>query len=184
MADRTSTDRRSVDPQLESFIVEIRPWLHKQAFNICKDRVDAQDLVQEASARFLRSFSGQTRLPTVNELERWLIAIMARYFVDQCRKRKSEKQGAEDPTLERLTMAHPPDPKRLSETIPDEDFDAAMKKLSPTLRTTIELRLSGKRYHEIAEAQQISVGAVGKRMSDARKKLLRMLAPFFSSGEH
>lgn len=173
-----------MDPQLESFIVEIRPWLHKQAFNICKDRVDAEDLVQEASARFLRAFAGLTRLPEVTHLERWLIATMAHCFVDQCRKRKSEKQGAVDPTLERLTVGQQSEPKLLSDTISDEDFEAAMKKLSPALRTTIELRLAGKRYHEIAEVQRIPIGAVGKRLSDARKKLLRMLAPFLASGDH
>lgn len=173
-----------MDPQLESFIVEIRPWMHKQAFIISGDRADAEDLVQEASARFLKSFAELTRLPSVNELERWLITVMMRCFIDQCRKRKSAKQGAVDPTLEKLTVGQPSEPDLLSDPIVDEVFDAAMKKLSPSLRTTIELRLKGKRYHEIAEAQRIPVGAVGKRLSDARKKLTRLVAPFLSSREH
>jgi len=173
-----------VEPQLESFIVEIRPWLRRQALHICRNRADAEDLVQEASSRFLQSFASLATLPTVNDLERWLISIMQRCFIDQCRKRKSEKQGAMDPTLVRLTMGQQSEPKRLSETIPDEAFDAAIEKLNPTLRTTIEMRLAGMRYHEIAEAQQIPIGAVGKRLSDARKKLLRMLTPFLGSGDH
>jgi RNA polymerase sigma-70 factor (ECF subfamily) len=173
-----------VDPQLESFIVEIRPWLYRQAFNICKDRADAEDLVQDASERFLESFASLARVPTDNELERWLITIVTNCFVDLCRKRKSEKHGALDPTLERLTVGQPPEPKRLSDTISDEDFAASMRKLSPALRKTLELRLAGKRYHEIAEAEQIPIGAVGKRLSDARKKLLRMLAPLLGPGDH
>lgn len=173
-----------MDPQLESFIVEIRPWLHRQAFNICKDRTDAEDLVQDASERFLKALASLTRVPSDNELERWLLIIVANCFIDLCRKRKYEKQGALDPTLERLTVGQPPDPKRLSDTISDEDFAAVMRKLSPALRKTLELRLAGKRYHEIAEAEQIPIGAVGKRLSDARKKLLRMLAPFLGPGGH
>ncbi|MCY1018625.1 RNA polymerase sigma factor [Pyxidicoccus sp. MSG2] len=173
-----------MDPQLESFIVEIRPWLYRQAYNICRDRADAEDLVQEGSERFLKSFASLSRLPAENELERWLITAMANCFIDLCRKRKSEKQGAVDPTLERLTVGQPSDPPRLSDTISDEDFAAVMKKLSPALRKTLELRLAGKRYHEIAEVERIPIGAVGKRLSDARKKLLRLLAPFLAPGDH
>ncbi|WP_158625074.1 RNA polymerase sigma factor [Corallococcus terminator] len=171
-----------MDPQVESFIGEIRPWLLRQALNICKDPTDSDDLVQEASERFLKAFATHA-LPR-EERERWLITIMANRFIDLCRKRKSEKQGIVDPTLERLTLGQPSDPTRLSESISDETFAESMKRLSPALRDTLKLRLEGKRYHEIAETQRIPIGAVGKRLSDARQKLLRMLAPFLAPGDH
>jgi RNA polymerase sigma-70 factor (ECF subfamily) len=109
---------------------------------------------------------------------------MTNCFFDQCRKQRVEKQGAKDPVLENMTVAQQPDPKPLSDNVSDEDFAAVMKKLSPTLRATFELRAAGLRYHEIAQAQGIPIGVVGKRLSDARRKLLEMLSPIAGSGDH
>jgi RNA polymerase sigma factor (sigma-70 family) len=184
MADRTSTARRTVDPQLELFILGIRPWLLNRAFNLCRDRADAEDLVQEATLRFLKSFSGVRSVPAENLLEAWLITTMTHCFFDQCRKRRVEKLGAVDPAMENMVVAQQSDPKPLYDTISDGDFSAVMKKLSPTLRATFELRAAGLRYHEIAKAQGIPIGLVGKRLSDARRKMLEMLLPIIGAGDH
>lgn len=184
MADRTSTARRLVDPRIESFILGIRPWLLTKAFSICRNRSDSEDLVQEATLRFLKSFASVGSLPSENLLEAWLTTTMANCFFDQCRKRRAEAQGAKDPVLENLTVAQRPDPKPLYENVSDGDFAAAMKKLSPSLRDTFELRASGLRYHEIAKAQGIPIGLVGKRLSDARRKLLAWLTPLVGTGDH
>jgi RNA polymerase sigma factor (sigma-70 family) len=173
-----------VDYQLEPFILGIRPWLLNKAFAICRDRTDAEDLVQEATLRFLKSFARVRSMPSENLLEAWLITTMTNCFFDQCRKRRVEKQGAEDPALENMTVAQQADLKPLYDSISDEDFSAVMKKLSPTLRATFELRTAGLRYHEIAQAQGIPIGLVGKRLSDARRKLLEMLLPIVGSGDH
>jgi RNA polymerase sigma-70 factor, ECF subfamily len=184
MIGQTLTARRSVDPQIEPFILEIRPWLLNKAFVICRDRTDAEDLVQEATLRFLKAFANVKSLPSENLLEAWLITTMTNCFLDQCRKRLAEKQGAKDPVLEKLTVAQQAEPKPLYDNISDEDFSAVMKKLSPTLRATFELRAAGLRYHEIAKAQGIPIGLVGKRLSDARRKLLEWLSPIAAAGDH
>ncbi|HVG63776.1 MAG TPA: RNA polymerase sigma factor, partial [Hyalangium sp.] len=173
-----------VDHQFEPFIVGIQPWLRKKALQFCKHETDAEDLVQEATARFLKAFAKVGALPQENLLEAWLITTMMNCFSDLCSKRKAEKQGVMDPTLERMTVGQQSEPKLLSDTVSDEAFAAVMKKLSPALRTTCEMRAKGLRYHEIAQAQGISIGVVGKRLSDARKKLLRMLEPFIGPGDH
>jgi RNA polymerase sigma factor (sigma-70 family) len=173
-----------VDPQIEPFILEVRPWLLNKAFSICRNRTDAEDLVQEATLRFLKSFASVGSLPSENLLEAWLITTMTHCFFDQCRRRQAEMQGARDPVLENLTVAQRPDPKPLYDNISDGDFAAVMKKLSPTLRATFELRAAGLRYHEIAQAQGIPIGLVGKRLSDARRKLLEWLTPLAGSGDH
>lgn len=162
----------------------IRPWLLSKAFQLCKDRVDAEDLVQEATFRFLKAFANVETLPAENLREAWLITTMTNCFIDQCRKRRSEKQGTADPTLEAMTVGQDSEPKPLFASISDEDFSAVMKKLSPTLRATFELRAAGMRYHEIAQVQGITVGVVGKRLSDARRNLLKMLAPLVGAGDH
>lgn len=176
--------RRSVAPQIEPFILEIRPWLLNKAFSICRNRTDAEDLVQEATLRFLKAFTNVASLPSENLLEAWLITTMTNCFLDQCRKRQAEKQGAKDPVLEKVTVAQQPESKPFYDNISDEDFAAVMKKLSPTLRATFELRAAGLRYHEIAKAQGITTGLVGKRLADARRKLLEWLSPIAGSGDH
>ncbi len=184
MADRTSTAKWSVDHQIEPFILGIRPWLLNKAFAICRDRADAEDLVQEATLRFLKSFASMKSVPSENMLEAWLITTMTHCFFDQCRKRRVERLSAEDPALENMIVAQQSDPKPLYDTISDEDFSAVMQKLSPTLRATFELRAAGLRYHEIAMAQGIPIGLVGKRLSDARRKILEMLLPMVGAGDH
>ncbi|OJT23601.1 hypothetical protein BO221_16500 [Archangium sp. Cb G35] len=173
-----------MDHRLEPFIVRLRPWLLNKAFHLSKNRTDAEDLVQEAIARFLKALAKVESLPSENLCEAWLITTMTNCFVDQCRRQTTEKQGAQDPTLERMTMGQESEPKPLSDTISDEDFAVLMKKLSPTLRATVELRAAGLRYHEIAQAQNTTTSTVGKRLSDARKKLMKMLAPILGPGDH
>lgn len=173
-----------MDPQIEPFILGVRSWLLNKAFSMCRNRTDAEDLVQEATMRFLKSFAGMAPLPSEHLLEAWLITTMTNCFFDQCRKQRVEKQGAKDPALENMTVPQQPDPKPLSDNVSDEDFAAVMMKLSPTLRATFELRAAGLRYHEIAQAQGIPIGVVGKRLSDARRKLLEMLSPIAGSGDH
>lgn len=184
MADRLSTERRTVDPQIEPFILGVRPWLLNKAFSMCRNRTDAEDLVQEATIRFLKSFSTVSSLPSENVLEAWLITTMTNCFFDQCRKQRVERQGVNDPVLENMTVAQQAEPKPIYDNISDEDFSAVMKKLSPTLRATFELRAAGLRYHEIAQAQGIAIGVVGKRLSDARRKLLEMLSPIVGLGDN
>jgi RNA polymerase sigma factor (sigma-70 family) len=117
-------------------------------------------------------------------MEAWLITTMTNCFFDQCRKRRVEKQGAEDPALEKMTVGQQAEPKPIYDSVSDEDFTTVMKKLSPTLRATFELRAAGLRYHEIAQAQGIPIGVVGKRLSDARRKLLELLSPIVGIGDH
>jgi RNA polymerase sigma-70 factor (ECF subfamily) len=184
MAYGNSTARRIVEP-LEPFISQIRPSLLKKAIAMCRNRTDAEDLVQEASLRFLKSFASASTLPPENAIEGWLILTMTNCFFDQCRKRLVEKQAAKDPTMENSIVAPPTNIKLLSDTISDEDFSAAIKKLSPKLRETFELRASGRRNKEISDQLGIDIGLVAKRLHDARKKLLKWLTPpDSSSGDH
>ena len=184
MADQTNTARRTVPHHLEPFILVRRHWLLNKASSLCHNRADAEDLVQEATLRFLKAFTSMSSRPSENLLEAWLITTMTNCFFDQCRKRRVEKQGAQDPALENMTVAQQAEPKPLYDNISDEDFAAVMQKLSPTLRATFELRMAGLRYQEIARVQGIPIGVVAKRLSDARRKLLEMLSPLAGSGDN
>jgi RNA polymerase sigma-70 factor (ECF subfamily) len=183
--------RESVVSTLDGFISRIRPWLLIQARKLCRNQSDAEDLVQEGCLRFLNAFAQVGTLPPENECEAWLITTMTNYFYDQCRRREVEKRRQTDPALEEITMGKGANPKSPYENpkspydqITDEAFAEAVKKLSPGLRSTFELFAAGNRYREIAQRQGLTVGAVGKRLSDARSKLKEIFSATFQQGEH
>ena len=185
MADRNSTASDRVEAQLRAFIVKFRPRLLAQAVRICSNKAEAEDLVQTASERFLRDIPRLRRIESRKQLEDWLIKTMANEFISRCRKRSAEKKGRLDPTLEEITLGRPAELKRLLSELEEAlAVDAAMNELSPTLRSTMELRLKSKSYQEISLIQNIPVGRVGKRLSDAREKLMSMLGPLITSRKH
>ncbi|HLL52560.1 MAG TPA: RNA polymerase sigma factor [Myxococcaceae bacterium] len=169
---------------LDAFISRIRPWLLIQARKLCRNHSDAEDLVQEGCLRFLNAFAQLERLPPENECEAWLITTMTNCFYDQCRKREVEKRRQADPALEEVSVGQRANPKSPYDQITDKAFADAVKQLSPGLRSTFELFAAGKRYREIAQRQGLTVGAVGKRLSDARSKLKEIFSATFQQGEH
>jgi RNA polymerase sigma-70 factor, ECF subfamily len=172
----------SVVSRLDAFLVEARPWLLARARGLCRDTTDAEDLVQEACLRFVRS-APVDKLDADEAREAWLIKTMTNCFYDLCRKRKAEKRGEGDPGLEKLSMAQPEEPKAPYEDVTDEMFAEAMDKLSPKLRETFKLRAVGLKHREIAAKQGISMGLVAKRLHDAGKKLRKLLSVSSPEGE-
>jgi len=183
-AGRPSTARGIVDHLLSSYVIRAQPWLMRQALRLCRDRADAQDLVQEALVRFTGHFASVTGLPAEHHCDAWLIRTMTNLFYDQCRKRAVEKRGAADPSTEKITVAQGPTPKPGYDAITDEQFAQAVHALSPALRRTIELRMLGRSFKEIAALEGIAIGAVGKRLYDARARLKALLEPYTLSEEH
>jgi len=179
-----STSGGIVEHLVNRYITQARSWLMKQALRLCRDRADAEDLVQESLLRFMREFSQVSSMPDEHLCDAWLVRTMTNAFYDQCRKRRVEQRGATDPSVEVLTVARPPTPKPEYDSITDEQFAVAVRALSPALRRTIEHRMRGRAYDEIAALERISKGAVGKRLSDARARLKFLLTPHMLREEH
>jgi RNA polymerase sigma-70 factor (ECF subfamily) len=153
------------------FAQQRRRFLVAQARNICRNSSEAEDLVHEAIVRFVQNAH---RLETRNErvCESYLVRTLKNIFFDQCRKKKVEEQGAQDPHLSEQTVEVPePDVPDIQDLITHEHFEAGLKTLSPKLRETFELYAAGKSYQEISKLLGVPVGTVGKRLSDARAKL-------------
>lgn len=155
-----------------------RDWLLVRAKNVCGDVNDAEDLVQEVMLRFLQAFEKGEGLPSGGACEAWLVTTLSRLFYDQCRRRKVRAHWARDPHLRGEAMVvHEPGGSSGQDRVSDEQFAQALRGLSPKLRTTLEMHVTGQKYQDIARSLGLSVGTVSKRLHDARARLHELLEP-------
>jgi RNA polymerase sigma factor (sigma-70 family) len=162
------------DSSLEEFIIGIRPRLLAAAIRLTLNQSEAEDLVSEASLRFLQTFQKNTDESSPRHREAWLIRSMAHHFFDIQRKKRIEHRESNDPALGMETVGQAEE-LRPFETISDEDFAMALRELSPKVRGIFELHAAGMKMTEIAKIQGIPIGTVSKRLHDARLKLQSIL---------
>ncbi|WP_224242451.1 RNA polymerase sigma factor [Hyalangium gracile] len=174
----------AVAPWLEQLLARRRPWLLAQAVNLCRNRSDAEDLVQETIVRFLAAFGHVTPPPEEGVCANWLVTTLTHCFYDQLRKQRTRERGAEELTREEPTVEPEPPERSLFDRISDEQFSSAVRSLSPVARTTFEMHARGRKYKEIAEELGIREGTVAKRLHDARSKLRALLEPFIRLGDN
>jgi RNA polymerase sigma-70 factor, ECF subfamily len=162
--------------QAGEFVKQRRTWLLAQALNVCRNKTDADDLVQEALLRFIQSFEKVEALPNERICEAWLITTLTNLFNDQCRKRKIQEHGAKELSLkDEAAEAPEPASQPAYDAVTDEIFTQALNTLSPKIRATFELHAAGVKYQDISRKQGIPIGTVAKRLHDARLKLRELL---------
>jgi RNA polymerase sigma-70 factor (ECF subfamily) len=147
---------------------------YRLAYRYLGNEQDALDVVQEAMIKAfaaLGDFDGRSGFRT------WLLKIVRNTSLDWGRRRKRRPSfqisethagpmGDLEPTLEDdpSRRIHQQDLRRI--------LNAALERLSPTIRTTFILFAeSGMSYKEIAETQEIPIGTVMSRIHSAREKL-------------
>ncbi len=145
--------------QIEVLLPEFRAY----ATAICDSSDDAEDLVQDAIERALRT----DRRPTVlNELRPWMFRVIRNLHYDELRKRRVRREylAAE---------------KRLSDEAGTTDaardilIRLAFEKLPPEMREVLCLvDIMGLKYSEAANVMNVANGTVMSRISRARKALL------------
>jgi RNA polymerase sigma-70 factor (ECF subfamily) len=156
--------------------------LFLSAFEVLRNREDAEDVVQEALARSffsLKSFRGGSSLAT------WLQRIVFNLAIDL--KRRVKRRGGDtvvfddgvtigsDSAFEGATSDNPEALLRQKEH--RERMMRVLDELSDEHRQTIILReFEGLTYDEIARATGVSSGTVMSRLFYARKKLQSALA--------
>lgn len=146
------------------------------AFQILRNREDAEEVAQEAFVRVYQSLSGFRREA---QFSTWLYRIVVNLSTDRVRKRSRTGTEVEVP----LDLAGGEDPakgadqRRLREAI-----QAAVETLSEEHRLVILLReIEGLSYEEIAAACGCPVGTVMSRLFQARRKLQEKLRPLWEA---
>jgi RNA polymerase sigma-70 factor (ECF subfamily) len=158
--------------EVRSGLVCHLPSLRAHAFRRTRNRVEANDIVQEASLRAL-AFAWSYE-PGTN-VRAWLHQVLESVFVSQCRKRTRERRAFD--ALGR-------DPCAWTQ----KDAAPAMLALSPRVGHALEALAPGFRevvrlvdveelsYRDAAERLQVPVGTVMSRLFRGRRLLAGALA--------
>lgn len=163
--------REELEPELfATLLTEYRPAMRARALQLCRNRVDADDLLQESLARALAR-RAQMREPA--RARGWLFSILMNTFIDAHRHKQVR---AADVPLVREPLAPGPEPRTPWSELGVEDVREAMATLPESLRAAYELytfqRLD---YDTISDVLGIPKGTVGTRLHRARRRLRVLL---------
>ncbi|WP_168797970.1 RNA polymerase sigma factor [Pacificoceanicola onchidii] len=150
-------------------IARLHDRIFRLAFRLTGSRADAEDLTQDICAALpakLAGFRGDAKVTT------WLYRITVNAARDRMRRQNTYRHKAEGWGDWEVS-------RRAAQAETAERLDwlrFAMDALTPPeLRETVVLILEGLSHAEVAEVQGISEGTVSWRMSEAKRKLKRML---------
>lgn len=147
------------------------PRLRRFAYSLSRDAADADDLVQAAAERALRSAS---QWQPGTRFDSWLFRIARNHWIDTVRAR-ARQTARFAPAEEGETIGVDPRPGT------DAAIDlaramAALQRLPDEQREVIALILiDGLGYRETADALGLPIGTVSSRLVRGRKALLALL---------
>lgn len=151
--------------QFEILVNALSPELFRYAYGLCRNRHQAEDLVQET---FLRAWRGQDSLRDAQAARCWLYTILRREFLRDVQRQRPE---AVDPDA--LDAIAPTDYDTSTEAFV---LRRALASLSLDYREPLLLQvLGGFNCEDIARMLELSPNAVMTRLSRARRKLRETL---------
>jgi RNA polymerase sigma factor (sigma-70 family) len=169
MADDTlSTDR------FEALIAPHFDALYRAAMRLTRSREDAEDLVQEVTARALPELE---RLAALDSPRSWMLRVQYRIFVDQTRRRQRSPVLSDGACLDPgLVASEAPGPEELAEEHQRRrQLARVWDRLDRKERALLGLHAEGYSLAELAEITGASSNAVGVRLHRARARLARLI---------
>jgi RNA polymerase sigma-70 factor (ECF subfamily) len=158
-------------PDFSDELVRHRPALERSARRLCRNRHDAEDLVQATLERALRA---QAQFAPGGNLGGWLFRILCNRHRDNLRRRNGIQVALPDELPDNTPEAE--EVSSLLLASPEAVLEA-VKQLPPELRAPLELHaVRGKRYREIAEELSLPINTVGTRIRRARHRLQEIFA--------
>jgi RNA polymerase sigma-70 factor, ECF subfamily len=165
----TSTTSEQTNAKWQLF-EQCRDRLHRVAMRIVGSADDADDIVQDASLRWMRADLGSVRAP-----EGWMITVVTRLAVDHTRRvarqrRVYDEAAQADAIMASASAATDPDESAASRT-PDA-FALLRYRLAPAERLAFMLReVFGCEYAEVARELRKSEVACRQIVHRARTRL-------------
>jgi RNA polymerase sigma-70 factor (ECF subfamily) len=155
--------------------------LYPAALRMTRNSFDAEDLVQETSAKAYAAFH---QFKPGTNLRAWLNRILANTFINGYRKRRREPVAELGADLDKDWQAEAPwllaarsAEAEAMDRLPDAEITRALLDLPENFRMTIYLAdVEGYPYKEIAEMMGTPVGTVMSRLHRARSRLREALA--------
>jgi len=143
--------------------------LKRQAFLLCGNDGQAEDLVQDA---LIRAFAQPMRTPRPDAAEAYVRVIMVNLFIDGARRRSRWNRTA--PLLTGTDMSADPAEQVLTRDV----LLTALNDLSPRQRACVVLRFyQDLPVAQVASALGIGEGTVKRYLSEAMTRLAARLSP-------
>ncbi|WP_293368718.1 RNA polymerase sigma factor [Nevskia sp.] len=154
-------------------LIALLPRLRRFGLATCRDSSEADDLVQAAVEKALRSRE-QWQIGT--RLDSWMFRIMQNLWIDQQRSRKLRAVIDDPEQLEQLPEET--DWNRVIEAQMTLDrVLAVMRTLPDAMRAVLALvTIDGLSYQDAAQVLDVPIGTVMSRLSRARVELMKRLA--------
>lgn len=160
--------RAALTAEVRAGLIAALPNLQAYALSLTRDRVRADDLVQET---VLRGWSGREGYQAGTNLTAWLITIMRNTFNSAFRKRAREIEDPNDTFAAQLSTA-----SSQGDRLDLQDLQRAMGQLPEEQRTALRLVfISGLTYEESAAILGCPLGTVKSRITRSRKRLTKLL---------
>ena len=143
------------------------PKLSAFAMSLCRNRDQAEDLVQQT---FLRACANIQRFEPGTNMAAWLFTILRNQFYSDCRQRRVFEP------VEDYADAICQEPGQLRQ-IEYAELQLAMTKLRAQERDALILvAVQGLSYNAAARASQCAVGTIKSRLHRARARLTELLS--------
>lgn len=156
-----------LEPAVRESLIKAIPRLRAFAMSLCRNREQAEDLVQGAlllACANIASFAPGTNMNA------WLSAILRNHFYSEWRRQRRFT------SIEELPDTEAENPHQIT-NVECGQVRAAVAKLKPKARQALMLvAASGLSYHEAAEVCGCPVGTIKSRVNRAREELLQMLS--------
>lgn len=167
-------DMRAISANFEEAVLPHLDAAYNLARWLMGNDHDAQDAVQEAYLRAWRFFDGMRR----ENPRAWLLTIVR----NVCSTSRAERRARPaEPLEERSSDVSSPQPgpdARLLKEVETQTLRAALERMPTVFREVIVLHeLEGLSYKQVSEVTRVPVGTVMSRLSRARDRLQRALAP-------
>jgi RNA polymerase sigma-70 factor (ECF subfamily) len=151
----------------ENNILKYNTAINRFAFRLTRDKVKAQDLIQES---FYKAFKYRNSFKSESNFKSWIFTIIKNTFFDQYKKTK--RQAISSKPIEDLEQFSQITSKnKVFSKFALENLENKILSLSIKNRLPIDLISKGYSYTEISEILNIPLGTVKSRINTARRNL-------------
>jgi RNA polymerase sigma-70 factor (ECF subfamily) len=179
IAEVQSASAQNQQELFESLLRATSAQAFQLAFRLTGNRVDAEDLVQEAYIRAYRFFH---RYDSSLPFSAWLYRILTNAHIDEVRRRNRFKLASlDEPHPETGTPVDYADSSPNPEALlvndqMESEIQEGIQAMTPEFRIAVLLAdMEGLSYEEIAEVMETSIGTVRSRIHRGRKQLRNYL---------